>query len=90
MLNLGALFWAPSMQPTEGDESLWNLRSPQRAGAGIWSLLLPFPRVFYGSFRRCWLVDLLIFGKAGAAFENKDWGDPPLVTIYYSKPKRFD
>lgn len=60
MLNSGAFFWAPSMQPTEGDESILNLRSPQRAGTGIWSLLLPFPRVFYGSFRRCGLFDLLI------------------------------
>ena len=35
-----------------------------------------------------WLTSLY-FGKAGAAFENKDWGDPPLAAIYYSKLKRF-
>lgn len=35
-----------------------------------------------------WLTSLY-FGKAGAAFETKDRGYPPLVTIYYSKPKRL-
>ena len=68
LLNSGASFWAPTMQPSEGDESIWNLRSPQRAGTGIWSLLLPFLRVFYGSFRRCRLVDLLIFWQSRRGF----------------------
>ena len=68
LLNSGASFWAPTMQPSEGDESIWNLRSPQRAGTGIWSLLLPFLRVFYGSFRRCRLVDLLVFRQSRRGF----------------------
>lgn len=34
-----------------------------------------------------WLTSLYL-GKAGAAFENNDWGQFALMAIYYSKPEK--